>query len=72
MNWLNENKEWIFSGIGVLLISWIFNIILKVMKKNNNKSTTQISGNNSAQIINNEGNITINNSLNGKDKKNDR
>lgn len=48
MNWLNENKEWIFSGIGVLLISWIFNIILKVMKKNNNKSTTQISGNNSA------------------------
>lgn len=72
MNWLNENKEWIFSGIGVLLISWIFNIILKVMKKNNNKLTTQISGNNSAQIINNEGNITINNSLNGKDKKNDR
>lgn len=72
MNWLNENKEWIFSGIGVLLISWIFNIILKVMKKNNNKSTTQISGNNSAQIINNKGNITINNSLNGKDKKNDR
>lgn len=72
MNWLNENKEWIFSGIGVLLISWIFNIILKVMKKNNNKSTTQISGNNSAQIINNEGNIAINNSLNGKDKKNDR
>lgn len=72
MNWLNENKEWIFSGIGVLLISWIFNIILKVMKKNNNKSTTQISGNNSTQIINNEGNITINNSLNGKDKKNDR
>lgn len=72
MNWLNENKEWVFSGIGVLLISWIFNIILKVMKKNNNKSTTQISGNNSTQIINNEGNITINNSLNGKDKKNDR
>ena len=72
MNWLNENKEWVFSGIGVLLISWIFNIILKVMKKNNNKSTTQISGNNSTQIINNEGNITINNSLNGKDKKNNR
>ncbi len=30
MNWLNENKEWIFSGIGVLLT-----IILIYLKKYN-------------------------------------
>ena len=24
ISWLSENKEWLFSGIGLLLLSWLF------------------------------------------------
>jgi hypothetical protein len=29
MNWVIENKEWVFSGIGVFIISFIATLILK-------------------------------------------
>lgn len=27
--WINENKEWLFSGGGVVLLSWIVTCIFK-------------------------------------------
>lgn len=29
MNWINENKEWIFSGVGVVIITFILNYFFK-------------------------------------------
>jgi hypothetical protein len=35
MNWINENKEWIFRGVGVVIITFILNYFFK------DKSTSQ-------------------------------
>ena len=44
INWFIENKEWVFSGIGVAIISWFF------IKKHMNQKQVQKSGNNSINI----------------------
>jgi hypothetical protein len=33
MNWINENKEWIFSGIGVLAITLLLKLFTRSSKK---------------------------------------
>ncbi|REG86558.1 hypothetical protein [Marinomonas pollencensis] len=43
MNWLIENKEWIFSGVGVSVIIFI----LSVLRKNSDSKQVQKSGANS-------------------------
>ncbi|GEM77567.1 hypothetical protein [Vibrio sagamiensis] len=43
MSWLIENKEWIFSGVGVSLIVFI----LSLFSKNKQLKQSQTSGNNS-------------------------
>ena len=45
--WIANNKEWVFSGIGVLIISLIIGIIIK---KNHTIIMKQKSGNNSINI----------------------
>lgn len=39
-----NNKEWIFSGLGVAVISWVF------LRKSSSKKMTQRSGDNSTNI----------------------
>jgi hypothetical protein len=56
MNWINENMEWIFSGVGVAIITFIYNFFFQkkpVSQKQNGgkKSKNYQAGNN----------ITINN-----------
>jgi len=34
MNWIIENKEWIFSGIGVFILAFILNLLFKKRKRN--------------------------------------
>lgn len=47
MDWIIENKEWIFSGIGVFILG----IIINILRKKSNKTTQrQKSGNNSTNI----------------------
>jgi hypothetical protein len=49
MNWLIENKEWVFSGIGVFIIGGI----IAIFKKSKKKKTLQMkqrSGSNSKNI----------------------
>lgn len=43
--WISENKEWIFSGIGITIASFVLSLLFK--KK---FSTNQIIGNNSTGI----------------------
>lgn len=51
IDWLIANKEWVFSGIGIAIISWFFN------RKSDNQKQVQKSGKNSI-------NIQVGNSLN--------
>lgn len=46
MEWITQNKEWIFSGIGVFIIGLIF----AVYKKQKFKKNKQKSGANSTNI----------------------
>lgn len=48
MEWLIENKDWVFSGIGVLILSTIGGFIFK---KNHTKQNIE-AGNNSVNIQN--------------------
>lgn len=49
MNWIIENKEWIFSGIGVFILGLIVTIITR-KKKGKSLKMNQKSGSNSTNI----------------------
>lgn len=55
IDWIIENKEWIFSGIGVLVITLILNFIFR----NRNAKQIQKGGKNSKNYQS-SGNMTIN------------
>lgn len=44
--WLSENKEWVFSGVGIFIISTLITLFVK----SNNKKQVQKVGNNSTAI----------------------
>ena len=44
IEYLLDNKEWIFSGVGVAVISWI------IFRNSNNSSMSQKSGKNSTNV----------------------
>lgn len=48
IEWLVENKEWIFSGAGVAIIAWILNVIYG--KSHRRVTQMQQSGNDSVNI----------------------
>lgn len=60
LDYIIANKEWIFSGIGVAVISWI------LFRKSSNNNMSQKSGDNST-------NIQVGGSINvsNKDRDND-
>ncbi|MFA6192822.1 MAG: hypothetical protein WC665_10795 [Sulfurimonas sp.] len=47
MDWLIENKDWIFSGIGVTILAFVASLFLK---NKNKKILKQSSGNKSINI----------------------
>jgi hypothetical protein len=70
MEWLEKNKEWIFSGIGVAIIGWIGAWIFLRQKpeKGGNKKQSQRSGSNSINIQAGD-NIHLGDKTNGRDPK---
>jgi predicted tellurium resistance membrane protein TerC len=50
IDWITKNYQWIFSGIGVLFISMIANLIFKKRKQSQKITQNQNSGNNSVNI----------------------
>lgn len=63
IDYIVANKTWIFSGIGILVITGICSFIAIIFKrkKKNNSSQNQSSGNNSFNIQS-KGNVTVNQS----------
>lgn len=64
LEWLWDNKEWIFSGIGFTIISFIGRFLFKKRKSNtgNHQSSSFNIGSHITQV---NGNYTVN----GKDSK---
>ena len=48
LNWLNENKEWVFSGIGITVLISLGNVIFR--KKDDVNNTSNTNSNNSTSI----------------------
>ncbi|MCY7977452.1 hypothetical protein P8843_07035 [Bacillus inaquosorum] len=48
-NWLSQNKEWVFSGAGLTVIAFVFNLFKK-KNKSGGKRFIQESGDNSVNI----------------------
>ncbi len=63
MEWILTNKEWIFSGIGVLIITLIINFFIK--RKSKHKQTI-ISGKGNTQVIDNTAAATKQTIIGGK------
>ena len=72
-NFIADNKEWIFDGIGVLAISSLISLVVYFVKKRkkDNQSQHQKSGKNSINLQS-KGSISINggiqNGTNSKDR----
>jgi len=49
MEWIIQNKEWLFSGIGVLVISTILGTIIRIKSGEKTHQNIQ-SGNNSNNV----------------------
>lgn len=60
--WINENKEWLFSGVGLVVLGWIFKLFFnkKKDKKENSNTFIQRSGDNSTNVQGNNVNYYSN------------
>lgn len=61
MNWIINNAEWIFSGIGVSILGIILGFFIKKNKENKNQNIT--SGKNCTNI---QGGKDVNVNIGGK------
>ena len=59
IEWINNNKEWFLSGLGVFLLTIVSAIVKYLFSKKNNNRTINISGDKSVYVEKNEGDITI-------------
>lgn len=55
MDWLIQNKEWLFSGVGIAIFSFIFSLFLKSknslkQKQSSGKKSTNIQAGNNVNI----------------------
>lgn len=59
IEWINNNKEWFLSGLGVFLLTIVSGIVKYMFSKKNSNRTININGDKSVYVENNEGDITI-------------
>lgn len=60
--WIGYNKEWLFSGIGLCLISFIIWIIKNIWERKGKKKSNQsinMYGENNVYVEKNDGEINI-------------
>ncbi|MCM3147003.1 hypothetical protein [Bacillus pumilus] len=71
IHWINHNKEWIFSGIGVVILSGIGKLIFDRRADSTDKGSTYIqnSGDNSTNIQGNNVNCHTSQKKEKKDAK---
>ncbi len=42
IEWINANKEWVFSGVGVTIVATCINVIIKSIQKNKKSCSIQM------------------------------
>lgn len=42
IEWINTNKEWVFSGVGVTIVATCINVIIKLIQKNKKSCSIQM------------------------------
>lgn len=64
VTWVNDNKEWLFSGVGAVVAGWV----VRLFAKNKSTSSTQTirSGDNSINITAGR-DVNIGANINGTD-----
>ena len=63
IDWIIDNKEWIFSGFGVFVVSgfvWLIRYVLSRRKSSETHRIINLNGEKSLYIEKNEGEININ------------
>ena len=65
MGWMIDNSDWIFSGIGVLVLTVFGGVFFKKNVENRNMQSIK-SGNNSTNIIGSK-NVRVNNGRNSNE-----
>lgn len=59
VEWIIENKEWVFSGIGIFIFTIIIGLIKRMLSKKKSNRTINMKGDKSVYIEKNEGKIEI-------------
>lgn len=59
VEWIIENKEWVFSGIGIFIFTIIIGLIKWLFSKKKSNRTVNMKGDKSLYIEKNEGKIEI-------------
>jgi hypothetical protein len=64
LNILNNNKEWIFSGVGIVIITFTLKILTKIFKSKHNGQSQNIRNNSVGVQSSNDIKIEINGKVN--------
>lgn len=59
VKWILENIEWIFSGIGVFILTIVLSVIKRASSKKKPSRTINMKGDKSIYVEKNEGKIDI-------------
>jgi hypothetical protein len=59
LEWIIENKEWVFSGIGIFILTIIMGLIKWFFSKKKSDRTINMTGEKSVYVEKNKGKIDI-------------
>lgn len=59
IEWIIENKEWVFSGVGVFILTIIIGLIRWILSKNKSNRNINMKGRKSIYVEKNDGKIDI-------------
>lgn len=67
MEWINQNKEWLFSGIGAVVLGGVFSFFKK-KKDNSGKANQSIESGDNSQNYQSGNDMTINEKRNSHER----
>jgi len=70
LDYIANNKEWIFSGIGVFLLSITVTLVISLIRRRNREASLQRQQSGSHSVnVQTHGDVTIEGSLNAGDQR---
>ena len=59
IKWLSKNKEWVFSGIGIFIITTLASFVLKTQQNNSQEAKQNTIAKDNSTVITAEGQSTV-------------